>query len=230
MNRLVLAALAALAASPALAAPTASPRWGSMDLGIESYRPNIDSDFTVSPGPYEQVFGSGRGLMFRLGFSRALMTRYGSLELGIRTGYFSESAKAFQQGTTTRSGVDTSFRIIPSSLALTYRLDLIPDRWGIPLAPYGRATFERYNWWTSTQGAPTEKGATNGWSVTGGIGFLLDFLDPMLARELDHDSGVNHTYVYFEVTKSKIDDFGSSKSWDLSDESMSYGAGLMFVF
>jgi hypothetical protein len=83
---------------------------------------------------------------------------------------------------------------------------------------------------TDGAGRSRREGATNGWSVTGGLAFLLDFLDPSLARELDRDSGVNHTYLFVELTRSDIDDFGSSRSWSLSDERFSIGAGLMFVF
>lgn len=240
MSRLALAALLALIASPALAGTdtfgtpsrASSPRWGTVDVGAEGYLPNIDAEFPAGTvGPYEQMYGTGRGWMFRFDISRALYTKVGSLELGIRTGYFQKSAKAFEVGTTTRSGVDTAIRIIPSSLSLSYRYDDLADRWRVPLAPYGRATLERYNWWvTNGSGGTAQRGATMGWSLTGGLGFLLDFLDPMLARELDHDSGVNHTYLYFEVTKSWIDDFGSSTSWDLSDKDLAYGLGLMFVF
>lgn len=229
MIRPVLAALAlALAAPPALAA---SPRWGSLDLGMAGYYPNIDSEFPTRPGAYEAMFGTGRGWMFQLGISRALFTKVGSLELGIRTGYFQDKAKGIVAGTADRAGDETSFKIVPTSLALTYRFDWLVDRWNVPLAPYGRATLERYNWWiTGATGSWSKEGATNGWSVTGGLGFLLDFLDPTLARELDQDSGVNHTYVFAEITKSRIDDFGSSSSWDLSDEKLSLSFGLSFVF
>jgi len=232
VNRLAVAALLALAASPALAE---SGRWGAIDIGAESYRPNVDAEFGSAPAgtvpPYEQMFGSGRGWMLRVGFARALYTGFGSLELGIRTGYFQDSGKGVLAGTTVPSGDKTTFKVVPTSLALTYRVDDFAERWNVPLAPYGRVTLERYNWWVNDGGGSTaERGATNGWSVTGGLGFLLDFLDPMLAREFDHDAGVNHTYLYFEATHSSIDDFGSSTSWDLSDESVSLGMGLMFVF
>ncbi len=36
--------------------------------------------------------------------------------------------------------------------------------------------------------------------------------------------------LFFDVTKSKIDDFGSKKIWDLSDERLSLAGGLMLVF
>jgi hypothetical protein len=47
---------------------------------------------------------------------------------------------------------------------------------------------------------------------------------------MERDTGVNDTWLVFDVTTSFVDDFGSSKSWDLSDESVSIGFGLMFVF
>jgi hypothetical protein len=229
VSRLLVAVLLAVAAPSALAA---SPRWGSLDLSAGTYRPDIDSEFTTTPGEFERYFGSGRGWMFQLGVSRALFTGFGSLEVGLRTGFFRETAKGYISGTTTRaSGADTSLTIVPTSAMLTYRFDYLTERWRIPLAPYGRAAFERFNWSIAdVTGGTAKRGATMGWSATGGVAFLLDIVDPMLARELDADTGVNHTYLFFEVTKSSIDDFGASSSWDLSDEELSLAGGLMFVF
>jgi len=59
---------------------------------------------------------------------------------------------------------------------------------------------------------------------------VLDLLDPTLARELDADAGVNHTMLTFDVQKSKVDDFGSDTSFDLSDSQLTYSFGLLFVF
>jgi hypothetical protein len=130
-----------------------------------------------------------------------------------------------------RPGDDTSLRIVPTSLTLTYRFDWLATRHGIPLAFYARGALERYNWWVTDGGGDwAEKGATHGWSATGGVAFLLDFIDAGLARELDTDTGVNDTWLFFDVTTTKVDDFGSSKSWDLSGEELSLSGGLMFVF
>jgi hypothetical protein len=213
------------------ARPRGSPRWGSVDIGAERYRPNIDlGEAFTTPDPYRRTFGGGRGWMFRLGISKAITTRLGSLEAGVRTGYYQDTANALEPDGT-RAPVETKFRIIPSSLSLTYRFDWHVERYRwIPLVPYVRATLERYNWWISDVDGEKESGATNGWSATGGLAFLLDILDPQSARDLDREAGVDHTYLFFEVTKSTIDDFGSSSSWDLSDEDFSYGGGLLFVF
>ncbi len=242
---LALAALAALALAPSAAqAQTPSPRFGSLELAATSWYPNVDSAFSPAPsgppgrGPWEQVFGSGRRWGVRAGVSKTLFDGFGSFDLGFRTGFVQASAKGFLNKAADgappvwdRSGDTTTFRMIPTSLMATYRFDWFAERFNIPLAPYGRLALERYNWWiTDGAGKTSQKGATNGWSATGGLAFLLDFLDPGLARELDADSGVNHTYVFFDVTKATVDDFGSKKSWDLSDKSVSYSAGLLFVF
>jgi hypothetical protein len=222
----------ALALVPAAVRAQPSPRWGSFELGAGTYHPDIDSAF-AAPGPYEQVFGGGRGWMFRLGVAKSLYTRVGTLELGLRSGWFRDKGKGLVDsgGTLVKSGDSTTFSVVPSSLTLTYRFDWLVERHGIPFAPYARVAFERYNWWvTDGQGHWAKEGGTNGWSATGGLAFLLDFLEPGAARELDRETGVNHTYLFFDVTKSKVDDFGGSKSWDLSDDKVSLAGGLMFVF
>lgn len=222
--------IAALLATLATAARADSPRWGSFEFAAGTYHPDIDAEFAGTTGPYQQIFGGRRGWMFRAGVSRALLSSYGALELGVQTGYFRKTGKGvFEDGTT--SGDETKLHIIPTSVVLTYRFDFLAERYHVPLAPYGRAALERFNWWvTGGNGSRAESGATNGWSIAGGLALLLDFFDPDLARELDRDSGVNHTYLYFEAKKSWIDDFGSSSSWDLSEKNIAYSGGLLFVF
>ena len=234
MRGLAAAGLATLlaAASPALAE---SPRWGSFSLRGQTYRPDVDAEFGGAATPYEDVFGSGRGWVFRGDFGRTVWDSkgYGALEVGIGTGYFADFGKAIVEGSDppVPSADDTALRIIPLTISVGYRFDWPSRRHNVPVMLYGKASLERYNWWvTDGAGDRVESGATNGFSFTGGIGFLLDFLDPTLAREMERDTGVNDTWLVFDVTKGFVDDFGSSKSWDLSDESISLGFGLMFVF
>ncbi|BDG02451.1 MXAN_2562 family outer membrane beta-barrel protein [Anaeromyxobacter oryzae] len=243
--RLAVAALAALALAPAVARAQArhSPISGSFELGATYSYPNMDADFAPSTtfplghGPWEQVFGSRSRWGFRAGISRMVYNKVGTVELGFRSGFLSASGKGFSNMATdgqppvwVRSEADTTtFHMIPTSLMATYRFDWAADR--VPLVPYVRLALERYNWWvTDGAGKTSQKGATNGWSATGGLAFLLDWFDPGLARELDADSGVNHTYLYFDVTRAKVDDFGSKKSWDLSDKHVAYSAGLLFIY
>jgi len=226
-------ALAALAAALlATAARAESPRWGSFELQVGRYFPDIDSEFSATTTkPYEDAFGAHGGWMFRAGVSKSLFTSFGSLEAGVQSGYFQKSGKGRFVKNNAESSDDTALKIIPMSVTLTYRFDMLAERFRIPLAPYARVGIERYAWWvTDGSGSKVIKGATNGWSVAGGLALLLDVFDPGLAREMDADSGVNHTYLFAEARKTTIDDFGSSSSWDLSEKNVAYSGGLLFVF
>ncbi len=234
MRTLALSALAAslLLAAPAARAQTESGRWGSVEVGAGPYVPNIDKEFSGHT-PYRDIFGGKPGPMFRLHVAKSIFTGAGSLEVGIRTGFWSKSGRALLAAGPNagqRSGDRTTFNIIPTSLTLTYRADQLWENVRIPVVPYGRVALERYNWWVTKDTKWTKRGATNGWSATAGVAFILDFLDPSSARDLDNETGVNHTALYFDVTKSKVDDFGSKKSWNLTERKLAWSGGILVVF
>jgi hypothetical protein len=227
---------AALLAALPLAAAAESPYYGSLELRAGGFKPNADASFDLSGGgvgPYAAVFpGTGRPTGFWLHAARALPFRqYGTIELGGGVGYWSVSGHAVTANNVP-TVEKTSFKIVPTEVSVTYRADVLWERWRVPLVPYARAGLERYNWWITGPGGGTSKtGATNGLSWGGGVGLVLDLLDPTLARELDADSGINHTILVFDAKKSKVDDFGSKSSWDLSDAGgITYSFGLLFVF
>jgi len=223
------ALLAVLLATPARAE---SPRYGSFDLMAGTYMPNVDSEFEARPGPWETVFGGARDWVFRGGAYWAPYNGWGTVELGGQIGFFTKTG-AGQLITGGASGDRTSFKFIPTSAVATYRFDTLgPGGYALPLAPYVRLALERYNWWvTDGTGKTTKTGATNGWSAAVGLCFLLDWLDPDSAREMDRNAGINHTYVFTEVRRTKVDDFGSNKSWNLSDRgNQGWSFGLLFVY
>ncbi len=240
MNRL-LALL--LAAAPALATATESPRWGSFEARIVPWKPNIDAEFHGAASPYRDIFGGGNKIMMRgdVSWSAYIDPRYGTLDLGVGSGYVQARGRGLLPESLGGgpSGDATALRIIPIALSATWRFDQIPTltRWA-PFAPYLRFSLERYNWWvTKGSGSVTDangihgSGATNGYSLAAGLALQLDVIDPQLARDADNDTGINHTYLYAEASRTRINDFGSSKSWDLSPSaSVLWGFGLLFVF
>ncbi len=233
MRRTLLAA-ALLLGSPIARAE--SPRNGSFEFRFSGYMPNIDSEFPAGVHPYADAFGNSRKLMFRAEVAKSLFTEYGALDLGIGVGYWAASGFGHLVGGGV-SADETSMKMIPLSLSLTYRFDWLVEKLGIPLAPYARASLLRYQWWvtngngdTPTVNGASGSGATHGYSFTGGIAFLLDFLDPTLAREMDNDTGINHTYLFVDVTKTYVNNFNSSTSWDLSDWHPVWTGGILFVF
>ena len=214
----------------------ASPRWGAFEMSLSGYHPRIDAEFRGTATPFESTFGSSRGLMFRADLAKSLFTEFGTLDVGLGLGYWERYGHG-QLPTGEVAPDSTGLRVIPTRVSITYRFDLLANNYPIPIAPYVRLSFDRYWWWVTNGSGGTAslagkfgRGATNGYSFSGGVAFLLDFIDRGLAREMDRDTGINHTYFFVDFTKSYISDFGSSGSWDMSDDKVTIAGGLLFVF
>jgi hypothetical protein len=236
MSRAITAAAALLflAAPAAARAVEREAGIGSFEFQAGQYRPDIDSEFPVPTDgsllPFESSFGTSKRWLFKLHGGKALVHGFGTLEVGGGIGWVKFSGKGrFQDGSVSQD--PTAFKVMPLSLDLTWRIDEVWERAGIPVVPYARVALLRNQWWaTGSNGRTDQSGATNGWGYGGGIGLVLDFLDRSLARELARDSGIQHTMLVFEVQDAKIDDYGSKSSWDLSNEGVSLTFGLMFAF
>lgn len=237
MSRAFIAAALTLMASaaPALAEERQAGA-GSFEFQMGQYRPLIDSEFIPPLGnplwvpPWQKSFGTSRRWLFKLHGGKALFSGYGTLELGGGVGYMQANGHGyFLDGTVSQE--PTTFTLVPLALDLTYRLDFTWEKFGVPLVPYGRVSLLRDQWWvTGSGGKSSMSGATNGWGWGGGVGLVLDFIDPTLTRELDRDTGIKHTMLTFEVQKATVNDFGSGKSWDLSNDGLMMTFGFLFAF
>jgi hypothetical protein len=226
---------------PALAARAESPRSGAFDVRFSGYRPDIDSEFGGTATPYKDAFGTSQALLVQaLVSSSLLVSDVATLDLGLGAGYWEKRGVGVcYTCSPVVTGDRTSMRVVPLTVAATLRVDWLFYQLRVPLAPYLRGAVHDYLWWTydgggSVSAGPTGQhgsGQTMGWSVTGGVGLVLDFFDAQMAREMDYDTGVNHTILLFDVTKARVDGFGSKSSWNLSpDTTLQWSIGLMFVF
>jgi hypothetical protein len=222
-----------------------SPRWGSFQFSLSPFSPDIDSEFTNSTAPpYATTFGTSRPLMVQALFSKsAWITEVGTLDVGFGAGWWQASGQGQytdSSGTVLRGGT-TTLMIIPIQIQASYRVDWFYDRFEVPLAPYVRLALVDYIWnasgqggvssWTSAAGtAYRGSGGTFGWSTTMGLALVLDALDPSLARQMDYDVGINRTMLFFDFTRSSVNNFGSQKSWQLGPSYWAWSAGLLFVF
>ena len=227
----VAVALASLAAGPAEAA---SPLTGSMDFRATRYQPGIDNAFTATAKPYADVFADPTW-QFGVTYDSRLWDRFGTLSAGIGFNYWTQDGKSLVKASGESSGDTTSLQIMPLSVDLVYRFDPLAERWGIPFVPYAKIGLLYSVWWmrngldeiastTNSAGTKTEAiGATGGWHGTVGLRFLLDVLEPQAQRSFDIEMGVNHSYLFGEYQVTKVDDFGSGKSFDLSDDLVVFG-------
>ena len=208
--------------------PTQSPRRGSLEVRFGSYRPQLDSG--QEGAPFSTVFGNGGLLLGELEFHRFFYQGFGTAGLSLGVGYAEKYGYAQLEGggqSVERSG----FHVVPLHVRGVYRLDYPAFQWGVPLVPYVKPGLVYVPWWIS-KGGEIEKTATAkgqggklGWDVTLGVSFLLDVLEPRLARDFDSDLGINHSYLFAEYTYSKVNNFGGA-GFNFSDTYWMFGLAL----
>ncbi len=140
------------------------------------------------------------------------------------------------------SGDTTTLNVVPLELLAIYRFDVLALKWHVPLVPYFKVGLAYYIWWiengggafsTATfpvSGTPKQSayGGTFGFVLRPGISLLLDVLDPQAARAMDTETGINHSYIFFELHYADITGFGASNKMTLSDTT--FATGLAFEF
>jgi hypothetical protein len=219
-----------------------TPREFAIEARFGLYTPNVDSEISGSPKPNAFIFGNEKRPMFQMEFDWEILQEFGTLAVAGAIGYYKENASACKKielaatGLCVRSGDNTSLRLIPLAALLVYRMDEAARQWKIPLVPYGKIGLN-YTFWTVNDGngnvpyyagGGRGQGGTAGWQAAVGMSLLLDFLDPSAARGFDADSGVNHTYAFFEL--DHIDGSGLGRKNVLHVGDNTWFTGLMFEF
>jgi hypothetical protein len=218
-----------------------SARSLAVELRLGPYRPDVDAGVASGATPYQNVFGGGSHLLYNLEVDYEILQRFGTLALGAGVGYFRATAKAFigtSDGLSTgvRSSDETALRLIPLSLLAVYRMDVLAERWSVPLVPYAKLGLN-YTFWKITDGngdvatlpqGGRGEGGTAGWQASVGLALQLDILDSASMRELDDETGLNHMYVFAEYAHVDASGLGMSNRLHLGDNTWS--AGLLMEF
>lgn len=202
-----------------------SERGFNLSLGMGFYRPHVDEEFKNSgtnKAPFKEVFSTDEDSLWHLRLERILWRKVGTLSLGFGAGYYHVEANAPNRDRTMPSADKTGLRVIPLSLDLGYQLDTLVDRgWGV--MPFVRAGLDDAIWSVSNATSTVARGTTTGWHGAVGLAFALDALDPDAARQLDRDTGVNHTLLFAELLHQSLTGLGSKPSLHLSDTMLSIG-------
>jgi hypothetical protein len=139
---------------------------------------------------------------------------------------------------------DDQLNVVPLSLLLSYRFDVLDRRFGFPIIPYVKVGLAYYVWWfgnsnsyvstvSTTDSSGNAKsldasGGSLGLTVHPGIALNLSALDPSAARAIDQEVGLNRVTAFFEMNYSWVNGFGQSRKLDLSDTTFSAGLGFEF--
>jgi hypothetical protein len=154
-------------------------------------------------------------LLFELELQRYFYQGIGSAGLGVSGGYAEIYADTITDvGDTALE--KTALKVVPLKLNAFYKFDYPAFRWHFPLVPYAKLGLIYMPWWINKGDSTQElsgragKGGRLGYGLTVGASFLLDVLEPSLARDFDTDLGVNHSYFFAEWTYAEVNNFGSS--------------------
>ncbi len=238
---------------PAWGGRAESPQRFALELKFGPYLPDIDRSYTgAGLGPYANVFGEqgddGRataqpkqGLFSVLGFEWQFYHLGGAFSLGTTFGLFRDKAQALQlepnetTGNYRNAADEATFNVVPITLLLGYRFELLADRFKVPLVPYARGGLAYGFWWatkggsisTTVDGQKT-RGGSLGWQANLGLMLRLDFIDRATAVDLDRNTGINHTYLFGEWQFSRLDGFGSDKRLSIGADTYLFGFAVAF--
>jgi len=239
MKRFSLAAAAAVLAvcvlPGAASAYVPSPQYGAFELKFGPYRPNVDDEPGLSGSPYADMFGSNESMFLTeleldWQFFRIIDISFG---VGGSFGFMQEYARS-QTVSGAKSNDYTVLNVMPFGLLGIIRVDAIADELGVPLIFYFKGGLSWYLWWILGAGETQESGGTLGWQIRPGIALRLDSFDKMSARTFDNETGVNHSFIFFEFVYAMVEGLGQKDHMYLSPMNLgSHGtfmAGLGIEF
>lgn len=198
------------------------------------YRPQVDKAFDGKE-PYNKSFGDGIRVMAgaEIDLIPFHIKNVGSIAFGGLFGYTYASAKADFADGTGASAEKTRFDLWVFSALTTLRVDAVARNTKIPLVPYGKLGLAT-SLWSSSDGNGVSKSAdgrvarghTNGFFYALGAMVLLDALDPEAAKLFAAERGVQHSYLFGELTVADLRGFGQTNVLRTSD--LTWTAGLAF--
>jgi len=233
----------------------ASPQRFALEIKFGPYLPDVDARYDgAGLGPYAEIFGetnkSGvandeprKALMAKFGFEWQFYNLGGPFLLGTSVGFFQDRADALiavpdPGANSVRSGADrVRFNVVPLSIDLGYRFELLADRFKVPLVPYAKGGLAYGFWWskggssgvTENSAGVKGRGGSIGWQASLGLMLRLDFLEGGAARELDRATGINHTYIFGEYQFQRLDGFGGAlEKVSVGDDTFYVGLAIEF--
>ncbi|MBM4353078.1 MAG: hypothetical protein FJ109_04665 [Deltaproteobacteria bacterium] len=204
------------------------------EFRIGMYTPRIDSEFGGGVSPFNDMFGDDAAWLFGGELDYQFWRGFGSIGLFGSASWGYVSGKGLQVDGT-QSSDETSLSLVPLVLGPVYRFDWLAVRYGIPVVLAFKGGLGYTFWWvrngvdeiTSFEEADGTKregyGGTFGlhWAVS--FHLLLDFFEPHTAKVFDNEMGVNNSYLFVEYAGDWCNDFGSDKSFDLSQDGVVFG-------
>lgn len=200
----------------------------SAEVRLGGYTPSIDAEFSEGQGPYQRFFGDQGMWMFEAQLSVAAVDLWGPLSAVANVGYAQKSASMLFADDGTPAPGETTLRIIPMRLGLSYHMEYLYRRLHVPLIPSATIGLDYAIWSTTNAGDNTSgSGGKAGWHIGAGLDLVLDSLAPGSAAVMSRKYGIEKTYLGVDFTSAHLNNFGKS-TFDLSDNQWLFGLGFSF--
>jgi hypothetical protein len=184
----------------------------------------VDSEFKNGAHPFGDTFSSSRHLMSAAELDRYLFRRFGTWGVGLRGGYYRNTAAAFLTDGVTRSGDQTQLRLIPISVSLLYFANGLPGLRTVPIIPYAKLGLDGTAWKASSTGDnSSQTGFSLGWHATAGLLLGLAWLG---SSSNDADAIAAPCALFFEWSYAAINGLGLSNTLHVGDNT--WFAGVAF--
>lgn len=221
--------------TPATDHPYRSAQNFALELRFGPYYPNVDDEPGLNGTPFKDRFGDKARVYVGLevDWQAFRIPHLGTLGPGVSVGMVSMSRDA----TTVSgrpSGDEYTLKIYPFTLDAVLRADVLWRDMGFPIVPYGKLGVGYALWRSSNSGGTSSADGISGkgstWGPHGAIGaaFALDALDKGASRNMDNATGINNTYVYFEMYWLNLTGIGQTNALYVGTNS--WVMGLTFEF
>ncbi len=225
----------------------------AFEFKIGPYLPEVDKAYNgPGLGPYATIFGRTNsmgqavkkpklGVMPAFSFEYQFIYLAGPLAVGTQVSFFFDKADALiaepMPGENIRSTADqTRFGMVPLSLQLIYRFELLADFYKVPLVPYAKVGLTYAFWWVKdgtgkvavNEAGKKGRGGVVGWQLNPGLMIRLDAFEPSASKKLDQSTKINHAYLFGEFQLTRLRNFGVGNSIDLGDKTALAGIAIEF--
>ncbi len=202
-----------------------SPEQFAFQLGVGMAHPDPGS------AAFDLVYGGDNGPLLNLEFDFFVyrIPFVGPIGLGVSAGWAKYTAKACdasQSSATscTRTNDNAKLSIFPVAIMALLRVDVLARKTPVPLSFVGKIGFDTLFFKEKVAGSVQGQGASYGLRWGAQLNLELNFIAPKRANALDHDWGINSSYLFFELIGS-----GADSKIPLSDK-LAWTAGLGLTF
>jgi hypothetical protein len=175
----------------------------TLQLRGAAFKPNVDSEKSLTGQPYRDIFGNGRQFMWGGEVGVGLATRLGTFGVTAGAHTWKVSGRGrLAAGGDVQSADTISLSLIPISVAVVWRLSFLHEKYLIPVIPFARLGYGWVSWNTSRDGA--SQGSVSGWAqgmeYGGGVQVVLDGGDDGASASMLRNYGLRSTSLFADYT------------------------------